>query len=117
MSRYNHLPVFQKSYDLTLEIYQTTHNFPREYKYTLGQKIKEISNELLDWIVVTNAQEDKNPYFSKIKLQIERLRIQIRVSYDLKIIKSQRLEFLSRVLEEISMQISGWENWARKNKN
>jgi len=107
MARYNHLPVFQKSYDLNLEIYRTTHNFPREYKYTLGQKIKEIANELLDWIVVTNAQKDKHPYFSKIRLQIERLRIQIRVAYDLKIIKSQRLEFLNRLMEEISRQIGG----------
>jgi len=114
MARYNHLPVFQKGYDLTLEIYRTTHNFPREYKYTLGQKLKEISNELLDWIVITNSQKDKSPYFSKIKLQIERLRIQIRVSYDLKIINSKRLEFLNRMLEEISMQVCGWEKWSLK---
>ncbi|MDR3559318.1 MAG: four helix bundle protein [Candidatus Pacebacteria bacterium] len=113
MARYNHLLVFQRSYDLNLEIYRTTHNFPREYKYSLGQKMKEISAELLDWIVVTNSQKDKTPYFSKIKMQIERLRIQIRVAYDLKIIKSQRLEFLNRIIEEISMQVSGWENWAK----
>jgi len=116
MARYNHLPVFQRSYDLNLEIYRTTHNFPREYKYSLGQKLKEISNELLDWIVVTNSQKDKIPYFSKMKMQIERLRIQIRVAYDLKIIKSQRLEFLNRIIEEISMQVGGWENWAKENK-
>lgn len=114
MSRYNHLPVFQQSYDLNLEIYRTTHNFPREYKYTLGQKLKEISAEMLDWIVITNSQKDKSLYFSKIKLQIERLRIQIRVSYDLKIINSQRLEFLNRILEEISMQVGGWEKWGAK---
>lgn len=116
MARYNHLPIFQRSYDLTLEIYRTTHNFPREYKYTLGQKMKEISNELLDWIVVINSQKNKTPYFSRIKLQTERLRIQVRVAHDLKIIKSQRLEFLNRIIEEISMQISGWEDWALNEK-
>jgi hypothetical protein len=109
--RYNHLPVFQQGYDLNLEIYRATHSFPREYKYTLGQKLKEISAEMLDWIVVINSQENKAPYFSKIKLQVERLRIQIRVAYDLKIINSKRLEFLSRNIEEISKQVSGWEKW------
>lgn len=118
MSRYEHIKIFQSGYDLNLEIYRTTHIFPREYKYSLGQKLKEISAEMLDWIIVTNAQKDKSPYFSKIKLQIERLRIQIRIAYDLKIITSRRLEFLSRSLESVSMQTGGWEEWAKKeNKN
>ncbi len=116
MARYNHLPVFQKSYDLNLDIYHTTHKFPREYKYTLGQKLKEISNELLDWIIMVNSQKNKLPYFPKIKLQTERLRIQIRIAYDLKIINNKRLEFLNRTLEEISKQIEGWEKWAKKDK-
>jgi S23 ribosomal protein. len=114
MAQYNHLPVFQKSYDLNLEIYRTAHNFSREYKYTLGQKLKEISAELLDSIVIINSLADKSQFFPKIKLQIERLRIQIRVAFDLKIIAANRLEFLNRFLEEISMQISGWEKWSLK---
>lgn len=112
MARYNHLPIFQKSYDLNLEIYRTTHNFPREYKYTLGQKLKEISGNLLDLIIMTNSQKDKRPYFSRIRIQLERLRIQVRVAYDMKIIKSQRLEFLNRMFEEISKQNEGWADWA-----
>jgi len=115
MSRYAHLPVFQKGYDLNLEIYRTTHNFPREYKYSLGQKLKEISGELLDLIVIANSKEDKEPYFPEIGMRIERLRIQLRTAYDLKIIESRRLEFLNRLLEEISRQISGWEKWFLKN--
>lgn len=115
MSRYAHLPVFQKGYDFNLEIYHTTHNFPREYKYSLGQKLKEISSELLDLIVVTNSKEDKGPYFPEIKIRIERLRIQLRVAYDLSAVKAKRLEFLNRMLEDISKQVSGWENWFFKN--
>jgi hypothetical protein len=111
MAQYNHLPVFQKSYDLNLEIYRTTHNFPREYKYTLGQKLKEISAELLDLIIVVNSQKNKGPYFPEIKMRLERLRIQIRVAFDLKIITDRRLEFLNRNIEEVSKQVSGWENW------
>ncbi len=115
MSRHAHLPVFQKGYDLNLEIYRTTHSFPREYKYSLGQKLKEISGELLDLIVIANSKKDKEPYFPEIGIRIERLRIQLRTAYDLKIIESKRLEFLNRLLEEISMQISGWEKWFLKN--
>jgi len=115
MSRYVHLPIFQKGYDLNLEIYQTTHSFPREYKYSLGQKLKETVSELLDWIIIANSKEDKELCFSEIKIRIERLRIHLRVSYDLKIITSKRIEFLNRILEEISKQVSGWEKWFLEN--
>ncbi|MDD5072086.1 MAG: four helix bundle protein [Patescibacteria group bacterium] len=115
MSRYLHLPIFQKAYDLNLEIYRTTHNFPREYKYTLGQNIKEIAGNLLDSIVAANSEENKGRYFPLLKTQVEQLRIKIRLSYDLKIINSRRLEFLNRLIEEISKQISGWEKWFLKN--
>ena len=37
---YENLPVFKASYVLLLNIYQFTGNFTREYKYTLGEKIK-----------------------------------------------------------------------------
>jgi len=41
MANYEHLPIFQKSFDLMVRIYQETHNFSQEYKYSLGQKIKD----------------------------------------------------------------------------
>jgi len=115
MSRYVHLPIFQKGYDFSLEIYHTTHNFSREYKYSLGQKLKEIASELLDWIIITNSKEDKQACFPEMKIRIERLRIHLRTAYDLKIINDKRLEYLNRMLEEISRQVSGWEKWFVEN--
>ena len=115
MSRYLHLPIFQKAYDLNLEIYKTTPNFPREYKYTLGQNIKEIAGNFLDGIVAANSEEDKSKYFPAMKTQVEQLRIKLRLGYDLKIINSRRLEFLNRLIEEISKQVSGWEKWFFEN--
>jgi hypothetical protein len=50
MAKYEHLSIFQKASDLMVRIYQETHNFPREYKYSLGQKIKDACLELLDWL-------------------------------------------------------------------
>jgi len=37
---YENLPVFKASYDLLLNIYQFTGKFTREYKYTVGEKIR-----------------------------------------------------------------------------
>ena len=40
MSRYEHIRIFQCAYMLTIEIYKTAGNFNREFKYTLGEKLK-----------------------------------------------------------------------------
>ena len=41
MALYYDLPVFKDVYKLTLLIYSLTKDFPKEYKYTLGQDLKK----------------------------------------------------------------------------
>lgn len=59
MARYSHIPIFQSTYVLTINIYKAVGNFKREHKYTLGKKLKQICDELLDLIVVVNSAENK----------------------------------------------------------
>ena len=49
MSLYEELPVFKASYDLLLSIYNFTDNFTRKYKYSIGEKLK---NETLEMLVL-----------------------------------------------------------------
>ncbi len=117
MAQYNHLPIFQLTYKLTLQIHQATNQFPREYKYTLGQKLKEIISALLDMIVAANSREDKTEILEEARLKLEQFRIHLRLACDLKILGIKRYEAFSRTLEEISKQLAGWLEWAKTKKN
>ena len=64
MARYEHLKIFQCAYLLVLEIYKITKNFDREFKYTLGEKLKSSSHDLLDVIRKANSLPNKE----KVKL-------------------------------------------------
>ena len=46
MSHYDELPVYKASYDLLLAVFQFTKHFAKEYKYTVGEKLK---NEMIDF--------------------------------------------------------------------
>jgi hypothetical protein len=116
MAQYNHLPIFQLAYSQTLEIYKLTHQFPREYKYTLGQKLKEVSAEFLDFIILANSRKDKTRVLDEARMRLERLRIHIRLACDLKIINLKRFESINRSSEELSKQLSGWQTWSLKNE-
>ena len=40
MALYYDLPVYKASYDLLLEIFRFTKEFGKEFKYTVGEKLK-----------------------------------------------------------------------------
>ncbi|HNV97155.1 MAG TPA: four helix bundle protein [bacterium] len=112
MSQYDHLQIFRSSYKLTLEIYKASHNFPREYKYTLGQKLKDFSSDFINLIILANSQKEKSKTLEDARLKLEQLKIHIRLSSDLKILGINRFELFAVSIEEISKQLSGWYDWS-----
>ncbi|OGJ61603.1 hypothetical protein A3A67_03160 [Candidatus Peribacteria bacterium RIFCSPLOWO2_01_FULL_51_18] len=113
MAQYNHLPVFQKTYLLTVEMYGVTSRFPRLYRFTLGEKLKALLSDLLCHIVAANSREDKVLSLEEAAITLEQLRIHVRLASDLKILGLGTYESMSRTLEEISKQFSGWTTWAK----
>ena len=114
MARYDHTIIFQKAYVLTVNIYKATGNFKKEYKYTLGEKLKLLCSELLDLIVVVNSAENKLEPLEKLNNKLETLRIHLRLAFDLKVISRGQLGELNRQIEEIGRQIGGWQRWAKR---
>jgi hypothetical protein len=47
MALYYDLPVFKEVYQLILKIFEYTKDFPKEYKYTLGQDMKRDGVQLV----------------------------------------------------------------------
>ena len=114
--RYSHTPIFQKTYSLTVNIYKTTSNFKKEYKYTLGERLKLICHDLLDLIVVINSTKNKSELLEKLNNKLETLRIYLRLAFDLKVISRGKLGELNKQIEEIGKQIGGWQKWAQHTK-
>ena len=44
MARYQHLPIYKLSYELLARVMLLTKEFPRDHKFTLGQKIRDEIN-------------------------------------------------------------------------
>ena len=62
MALYYDLPVFKDVYKLTLLIYSLTKDFPKEYKYTLGQDLKKDVMVLMRSIYRANKAQNKKEY-------------------------------------------------------
>lgn len=116
MAKYDQIKIFQSAYVLTLEIYKASRNFSKEYKYTLGEKLKICAHELLDLIMKTNSLPDREKieYFPLIDFKKENIRIYLRLAYDLKTISSGRLKEFNEKIEEIGRQLGGWQKWVSR---
>ncbi len=109
MAQYEHLPVFKKAYDLLLAIYQSVGMFGKEFKYTIGEKLKNEALELIVCIYKANNRKDKHDLIVLAKEHLEVLRLYIRIAKDLKQITLKKMIFLNEFIESIAKQLSGWE--------
>jgi hypothetical protein len=69
MALYYDLPVFKDVYQLILKIFDYTKDFPREYKFTLGQDLKRDGINLVRSIYRANKSKEKFPnatYFVEV---------------------------------------------------
>ena len=90
MALYYELPVFKDVYQLILLIYDYTKDFPKEYKYTLGQDMKRDAMQLVRSIYRANKVKDKVVYLEAFLDDFELLKLEIRLSADMKILSLKK---------------------------
>jgi hypothetical protein len=110
MALYYDLPVFKDVYQLILLIYDYTKDFPKEYKCTLGQDMKRDAMQLVRSIYRANKVKDKVKYLEAFLDDFELLKLEIRLSADMKILSLKKQVKLNAMMEGIGKQITGWRN-------
>lgn len=108
------LDVYKKSYDLLIKIFDVVKHFRREYKYTLGDKIKQEVLDVMLNVYRANVSTKKAEYIKQAREHTEVLKILLRLSKDLKLINIEKYTMLISITEEISKQLSGWQKWTEK---
>ncbi|MBU1718866.1 MAG: four helix bundle protein [Bacteroidetes bacterium] len=110
------LPVYRETYKLLLEIFLITKDFPREYKYTIGQDMKRDALELLRGIYRANKSKEKKEELEATLENFEILKLEIRLCSDLKILPVKKQATLAGSTESIGKQMISWKNASQKNK-
>ena len=104
------LPVYKDTYKLLLKIFEYTKDFSREYKYTLGQDMKKDALKLMRSIYRANKSFEKKDHLEEFLDNFEILKLELRLSVDMKILSIKKQSELAFLMEEIGKQIVGWRN-------
>ena len=113
MARTEHLPLYQSIFVYTKELYRLRAGFPKTIKHDLGQEICESSIKLLKCVVLANASAQKDPFLSRLVLEIEVQWVLLRLLYELRAVSAGQFKVLSEHLSEITKQSQAWLKWVR----
>jgi len=115
MKKNEKLTLYIKIYNLTKYVYMMVKNFPKEYKYTLGQEICALSWECLDLLIEANSLPNnrKREKIASLSLSFDKLKMRLRLSQEVGIISSKQFAHIQEnFLIEIGTMIGGFLKWA-----
>lgn len=104
------LILFQKTYDLILEVHPVIVNkFPKNQRFVLGQKIENTLIAILELAITINLSKPTVNYFRRLDIEIQKLKIFIRLAKDLRFINIKKYEYLEKKVIEIGKMTGCWK--------
>jgi len=104
------LIIYQKTYDLALWLHPVVNRFPKSQRFVLGQRIENKILDLLHGMIVANAERDKSAMLAQVSVELDELRILIRLSKDLHFVNIKQYGIAAEKTNEIGRLLSGWTN-------
>ena len=105
---YDNLPVYKATYDLLLLVFRMNRNFQRDYRYTLGENVKNELIALLVCIYQANSTAQKMVHLQRARGHVVVVKLQIRLLMDLKQINLKQYATAAEQIESISKQLAAW---------
>lgn len=117
MAVYSELPVYKTVYQILLLVVGMSSSWQRDYRYTLGQDLKQELVGLLVLIYRANGSRDRHGTLGSAREGVERVKIYIRLLKDLRQIGAEKYVALADLSASASKQLSLWQSKIDENNN
>ena len=102
------LAVITKAFDLAREMTERTRKLPRDLKFVLGDRMLATAYDVLDTLVEAKYARAKRQLLQRANLLLERLRFQVRLCLEEKLISVRQYEYVSGLVDETGRMVGGW---------
>jgi hypothetical protein len=102
------LSIIQKTYDLILWYVPVVNRLPREFKFTLGERITTGLYDLHDALIEARYASKKLHLLEALNTPLDRLRFQTRLLRDFKLIDAARYEQASKQINTVGRELGNW---------
>jgi hypothetical protein len=108
MSQYKHLPIYKTTYELLQLVTMCTRDFPKDFRYSLGQKLKEECIELVLLIYRANSSRVRRAAIEAVSERLQVLELLLRLSKDMRLLSIKQFSSACELTDSLSRQAAGW---------
>jgi hypothetical protein len=104
------LSIIQKTDDLIKYFVPIITRFPKDHKFTLGERLMNRLYDLLEGLIEAKYAQEKLDKLQKLNVKLDIIRHQIRYLLEFKLIDLKRHEYLMKLIDEIGIELGGWRS-------
>ena len=109
MAQYQHLPIYKTTYDLLVKVTQITANFPKAYKYSLGDKLRGEITEMVVYIFKANSsRSERASHAGEVLERLQVVELMLRLSKDLRLLTVKQFAEIVFLSDSLGRQAQGW---------
>lgn len=98
----------QKIFDMMNYAYPALSQYPKGEKFALVADIKRCMDNMLEKAVEANKKYYKKTTLQELDVNVAKLKIYIRLSYNLGFLPPRKYEYWSGLVVEIGKMVGGW---------
>lgn len=109
------IPIFGKTYDFYQALTRTLLSFPKTKRYTLGQKLDNLTLEIFELLFSIPLIPKKAETLHQISVKLDLLKILLRLAKDSQALTNKNYLELQSTLQEIGKMLGGWMRATKQN--
>lgn len=102
------LPIFIKWIDFLKWLLVTTDNFPQKARFTFTDRLVNLALSIVEDLIEARYTRNKTLLLRRANMNLEKLRVLIRICYESKFLSRKGYEFASASINEVGKMLGGW---------
>ena len=112
MALHTQLPIYKVAYGLFDAIMDLAKNMPRDFKASIGGKLRDECIEILTLIFRANVARDKSPHLGALIERLQVAELLLRLARDKRLISTGQYAKAVEATQSIGKQATGWRKSA-----
>ena len=112
MAKHTELPIYKVAYDLLDVIIDLAKNMPRDFKQSIGGKLRDESVDIVTLIFRANVSHDKAAHLVSLVERLQVCELLLRLSRDRRLISTGQYAKAIGLTSNIGKQANGWRRSA-----
>jgi hypothetical protein len=102
------LPIFIKWMDFLKWLFVTLDGFPKKARFNFADRITSLSLQIVEDLVEARYSRNKDQVLRRVNINLEKIRILMRICFELRFLSSKSYEHASFLINEIGKMLGGW---------